>query len=226
MCRLHNGAINCCGQGSTSQSPNAGQLNLLDLPIDALLLIFDQYFRHADYYDLLALRQTNWYLRNSVEFCQLRHALKRLEPRPHHTTNHDVLRNRLPCYDCLQLRNPAHHFSLAMKTGNYSFRGRAARSRRCMTCSHIGKSAVVDWSRNAKSEHFFFEEGCWIDCKLCRTTKVCQMRHLGWNGAGHDQPVCDVCYIDQFWPKLSIHEKVELPGSQMRRRASPTWSTS
>jgi hypothetical protein len=195
MCQLHGAALDCCGQGSSSQSSGARQLTLLNLPSEIHLSILS----YADYFDLKAIRKTSRYLRNIVEVRQIRRALKQLERRPPQKHNSRQW-TRLPCYDCLELLNSAQHFSLSMTTGDYRFCGPFSYNRRCMSCQHTGKSAFI----GTKTEHFYFEEGCWIYCRLCKTTRSCQLGFVRKEDAEHLQPVCDVCNQHQrdIWPAL------------------------
>lgn len=215
MCRLCNSRLEPCGQGEvcTSKSPTSHKLNLelCNLPSEIILLIAD----NLNYYELSALRSVSRHLRNIVELSQFRTALQLLEPPLPCPSDHSVLRFRYPCYNCLQLLN-SKQFSLAMKTGDRSFCARFAYSRRCMTCSHANKSVFVDSNR---TEHFYFEEGCWKTCERCRTTKRCWFGFLSEDEMCHKRPVCDDCYKEQQGCLLEVqvladHEAVSIRTSQ------------
>ena len=213
MCRVHISNFEQCGQGSSSQSPNAGKLSLLELPAEIHLSILS----HADYYDLQALRQTNQYLRSIIELRRRRRALKQLERRPLYKGQYSVAGNKFPCYDCLQLLNSAQCFPMSMTMGDYRFCGQFSYNRRCMTCAHTGKSVFIS---PVESEHFYFEEACWIDCRLCRTTRHCQKLAENKDGTTHRCSVCDVCYKQQqeIWPALAASEQTENPEAKKIKR--------
>jgi hypothetical protein len=213
MCRLHGVALDCCGQGSSSHSSGTRQLTLLNLPSEIHLSILS----YADYFDLKALRKTNRYLRNMIELRQIRRALKLLERRPSQKHNSRQW-TRLPCYDCLELLNSAQHFSLSMTTDDYRFCGPFSYNRRCMSCQHTGKSAFI----GTKTEHYYFEEGCWIDCRLCRTTRSCQLGFVSKEATEHRQPICDVCNQHQLeiWPALAAPEVGSKPEANAKNMMS------
>lgn len=219
MCRLHhNIALDPCGPGSSSKSSGTHRRTLLDLPSEIHLAIIS----YADYYDLKSLRKTDKYLRNIIEVRQVRRALKQVERRPLYKGHNSVQLTKFPCYDCLEILNSTEHFSLSMTTGDYRYCGPFSYNRRCMSCQHAGKSAFIDRS---KSQHFHFEGSCWLDCKLCQTTRSCRKKE----DAEHLQRVCDVCYKEQqeIWPTLGVSERLasppdshDLKRSLFRRKAS------
>jgi hypothetical protein len=187
MCRLHSNTLECChhGEPSTLNDPSP-TLPLLHLPNEILLLIKT----HLDYSSLCALRSANQHLRHLVQLSHIRTALQQLQPLIPRPTHRPTLLFRYPCYTCLALL-PSSRFSLVMKTGKRSFCAPLAYGRRCMTYWHAGKSAFVDRRR---TEHFYFEEGCWKDCRRCGITVPCRFGFLGEEDECHRREVCDDCY--------------------------------